>query len=752
MTARIDSLIATFDGSTSLAQHVLKEITRETLFSFLGTRHRAIKARVTALLKEHLHCQNFRDEIVLNLRNGENVAELLTELACTSLNNDSQLLSSVRQCLASQQEDIRAAAARVIVYQYPAEVECLVRLLANHGSMQIAKILCHSRNSDLILPVHEFLKKYHIGAKHRSPVLGLLLNPYWLAENFNTQPNLVRELAFEYGYSQSQDVEPLIPLFERGFYFANGEMATRSVADKLQHRVHELARALLPDYLRANHPDSPSLAMDTIDLSLLIAAAREQDVVNLEQRKGENPYGWHQRENVAVASLYHASYEYCKRRLIDEPIRLAQELNVETRSVGQFLIEHARIVLETDLERKVEADLIFRSKWIAISRVPTSSRVSTQFKHPVLSDADFPLLKFAVLRPNLNKKQISHLLSAGAAACVNLCEYLGLDIDSDELLKVEQAYTAFLLPIGCEAQITNVPRNTAMGWKQALRHFGIPSPRRLEYKNMVEASFRPSLTFHAQVLSPALLLHLGLISSEEDIAFHLSVAGALGHDSKYLVFPIMFQKHQQQQRLSPGTRQELRARHMSKGFVCFNKDAEQCGNETFSGRTELRIMRLEPGRVNQQLQLNPRYIENLIALHLLASALVSQNADFHDVFQAYKAELTEYIATLPREFSDLLEGNYFDATGDPQDGSFVAMLPIIQKIDAVWHSVSCLAGKENPDAFLTRLDNELSELLWRNARAAFDVLQGISNCNPAPDTWPKTRLGIPYCFPRQLLS
>src|SRR5687768_16040098 len=110
MALRIDSLLASFDGTTNLATWIVQHITSATLFDFLGTEHRLIKSKITALLKENLPRSEFRDQIVKHLANESCAAELLKALSCTPLNKDPQIFNAVRQQVSSASATVREEA------------------------------------------------------------------------------------------------------------------------------------------------------------------------------------------------------------------------------------------------------------------------------------------------------------------------------------------------------------------------------------------------------------------------------------------------------------------------------------------------------------------------------------------------------------------------------------------------------------------------------------------------------------------
>ena len=300
------------------------------------------------------------------------------------------------------------------------------------------------------------------------------------------------------------------------------------------------------------------------------------------------------------------------------------------------------------------------------------------------SDEEHPLLKYAVLEPARCRQHAPHpLLSKGADAVVHLSRYLDLPDPTARLVQLEKYYGEILPPVGCEIQIpqSREEQKLVYGWKQALRWFGINSPRRLEYDRLIEAAMRPAVSFHTPVMTALLLLKLGLINRDREMALHISIEGRLGAQAKYIAFPMLFFGDSKVEIKSEEQRLRRATRVMSKGLIHPNRDAVTAQGSGIKPlfRTEIRTSRLYSDQTEGGLRLRSGFIQDIAASQLLAAAALSTDPELQGAWRRYQAALESYVASLPPAFGDFLAADWYQSTGDPRDHRLLALLPIMQQ-------------------------------------------------------------------------
>jgi len=653
-----------------LVKAVYEEMTDENMFDFFSIDNVLVRKVAARRISRQIREPLFLERLIKRLSGDSKEKEgILTSLSYIPLPDDGRLFDEVRKSLYSNNSKIKFAASKVISYRYPERAEVLIPVMRNLKDGDIAKIACYSQNPKLVWAIADYFNF----PEEIHPALGFLLNPVWLAKNYNKDKENVGKLITKYGYAQ-EIFDKTIDFLAEGFMFVSPGMFEKDQSS-LQRRIQDFLWQLLPDMAQTNYKHNGFLNINNeLDRDIFFAAVRTADVDNINAKRDKDPFSYRVLESKATALCCHSPYNYYKRILIDEGLILAEKLKVEKDNLGLFLTERARACLELDDEAKVEAEALLMAKWLALSK--TGYSFSNPRSYPIKNDEDFPLLKFGVIQPK-EVKERNRKVSVGANSVLNLANYFGIDGLDEKIVEFEELYSKFLLPVGIEIQVPGSKIDTCLGFKQALRYFDIPSPRRPEYKEMVEAAFRPARSFHSFVLGPILLHKLGIFNYAQEMAFHISIQGDLGEEVRYLAFPHQFYNRRRKKTLEQDARFAAMARLMSKGFVNLNKDVEPCfGNDKPECRTEIRVCGCFSDSIDGKVGLRLSYIDDLISTHLLASA--SLNFEFKGLWNEYKSEIEKYTLTLPEEFSKLLYSNWYEATGDPRDGRLVGMLPIIK--------------------------------------------------------------------------
>ncbi len=439
-----------------------------------------------------------------------------------------------------------------------------------------------------------------------------------------------------------------------------------------QKRIDAFNWHLLPHELGIHNRDTAIHPESELDCDLFLASVRAADMFNLQVEKERNPFSYRFHGSGWTTKFFFANAAYCRRMLLRDARRAATTIALPENFLGEYMLDRARYLLEADDEHRKEQETLFDARWMAVAKghacPPLPARVP-------LTDAEYPQAKLAVLQRAPEPLSEPRLSPGGASVCA-LANHLGFPGCLEALIGLEQAYHGVLVPAGMEMQIPAVAHGTTFAWKQALRSFGIPSPRRPEYMNTVEAAFRPARSFHSLLLAPLLIAKLGIPDKEQDVAVHISFQGDLGVDVRFLALPLLLMKKSRRDRTPDARLHESMARLMSKGFVHCNKDVEQVpGAAEAACRTEIRVfgctMELVDGRIQPILS----YVPLVIAAHLLVSAALSDKPEALAAWADYKTAVQAYVTTLPPEFGTMLNADWYQATGDPRDGRLVALLP-----------------------------------------------------------------------------
>lgn len=646
-----------FSGQTRepLVRGVFEEMKPENVIDFFGVDNLIIKKRAARLLSQKTNDSAYIEKIKEGLNGEENVRTgLLTALSY--INCPKEIFNDVSINLDHESKKVRQAAARVIAYQFPEKATLLIPMLGQKG---IDKTVCYARNEKTIMPL---LNHYGYPDNLNIPsYFGFTLNPRWFANNYN--PNLDQVMK-ETGYVNGKVDESVLELLSEGFMFVSEKMKDIDLSQSLQ-RIDDLRWELLPYYL--NTPKGLAIDLNNdLDIDLFFNAVRKSDIDNLQLGKESNPFDYRTKEHFGTMTCAHAPYEFVKKFFFDKAIEEAEKLEA---SAEEYILDHARVLLETHQERRVEMDALTKSKWRIKGIFPV------EFSFPVVEESDFPNAKYGVIDKKALPK-VNRNLSVGAQSVVNLANYLGEDVEN-QLLDLENQYSQFLLPAGIEIQMSSTNKYKSLCWKQALRYFGIPSPRRPEYRYMVEAAFRPSKSFHAPILGTFLLDRLGVMENNEEMAYHISIQGDI-KEIENIAFPQQFCHRRRKIKMTKEERHYAMSRLMSKGFVNHNQDVEPVDNKSKADcRTEVRVF-----GCYRDDKLLTTFVDDFISTHLLVSANYhnwEEWDEFKDSIMAYTLDLDSRYST--EIFTELLNSNWYQSTGDPRDGKLVGMLPIIKTRD-----------------------------------------------------------------------
>lgn len=299
---------------------------------------------------------------------------------------------------------------------------------------------------------------------------------------------------------------------------------------------------------------------------------------------------------------------------------------------------------------------------------------------PVKQIDDFPWgLENWLERPFASWKEDPEL-TKGANTICRLAANLGRFELIDWIKEKEKFWRGKVPPIGCEVQIPLGDRNTSLLRKQLLRRLGIPSPRRPEYRAMVEAAFRPSASWHAMLLGPMLLAELGIIDRPQELALHISIQGEMGRQVQFLAvcatFIHMGRKRRPHYALT---------RVMSKGLVCRNRDVQDCLPEMKANcRTEIRLHRcFVETDDDRNVRVDLSYADDILATHLLASAAMSPRPELAGIYASFCDEVATAINNLPPGFGEYMHADFYQSTGDPHDPRLLDMVPVVAKLKAI---------------------------------------------------------------------
>lgn len=628
---------------------------------------------------------------------------------------------------------VAVAAGRCLAKHAPERLPRLIRAVERRGGSDLARMFCLSGNDELIRPLVEYSDRR---LKALLPSIGWLVTPQWLARNYEVDAALTLRLAESFGYLDGDPNPAVLEMLAEGWSFVSMTLV-RHLAERTEDR-RRLTRALVPTALATSEHVTWGEATDPLWRAILIAATRDADRSNLQESLERSPFDPRTIASPQIAVAMHAPARYLQRVLIDEPLTEAARLDVDPAALAEFLVDSARVTLETLEEPRAELQIATLAKWRARSRLGARAHHLRIERFPILTDDDAPDLKSVVLGKRLATR-LARKGSPGMESISRMALQAGLTDPSPILSEIEEFWGRTAPTFGIELQVPLVDRDVSLCWKQAMRSLGTPSPRRPEYFQTVEASFPPARGIASLILGPLLLRKLGLISRPQEMALHISIGGDLGDQANDLAFLLYFVAMGRQQRTWPAGMKWV----LSKGLVHFHPEAESLGS-TASGRTEVRVLRCFALEDSGDLKLDRAYIDQMVAAALLATAMLSSDGKLKAIHEMFRLQLTQLVETLPESFRDLRHASFYDSTGDGNDPDWLESLPIVRSLSRVRESLQTPGVREQVAKDFRCLRDDMA------ARITGEL--GLKYLPPSVserDTY-RTACGLPLFIPAEL--
>ena len=526
-----------------------------------------------------------------------------------------------------------------------------------------------------------------------------------------------------------------------------------------------------------------------IDRALLLGALRLNDSWNIESKTMPVPFYYKHEEEQSPGEFFYKSPDRFILSTYSRGLKTVREI-FEANSASQELeellapyaiMDYMSVLTETRNEELEEEELKFFARWAAIARMIEIKDRELAFKPGYLEfiKKDYPgeiepsgkpselisklisskynkIWKFSLLNPahlknsdslirKLERKEEWGELSFGARSYLRLFAYHLFNAEEKDSGAIEKELEAELkntldnetrskdiLPsIGVEIQSPNVPGEKSYAWKRMLEHFDIPSPRRLQFYKTVEAAFQPARSTYAYLRMIPILVEMGLHEKYgRGSAFHISIAGDLGSEAKYIALPLKHFKFKEDTREHSDIERYIgMTRVMSKGLVHHNPDSVPLSEkeEAPEMHTEMRVTVLQ-NTTKESGELSPLFRDFLPAAHFLAAALTAHQKSkgegevtdkekrLADIWTEYRGKVEELYNDPAYGTAKLLELDWYESTGDPRDPYLVAELEITQAMDKVRNFL-----KEKPDS-VKELKEKAIELFLRYAGMISDVL------------------------------
>lgn len=676
-----------------------------------------------------------RETLVVQFLRGDRSLQFGALQAVQTFRDASEaVLVQIEERLLDPQLGMRVAAARCLARHAPHRIPPLLSVIEQDGGSEVARMFCLSGNQDLIVPLVHYSE---CRLQTLLPAIGLLLTPTWLALTFRGQPLLARRLAETFGYCEGEPTDATWERLEEGWSFVPREHAD-ALADRAEGR-RRLTRALVPTGLASSETSTEGDASDPLWQAQLLAAVRDADRSNLQESIERSPFDPRAVASPQIAAAMHASAGYLRRVFIKAPWKKGEQLGLPSAMLAAFLVDSARVALETLEESRAELEMATLAKWQARVRFLSCRHDLRIERFPILADDDAPELKSVVLKQRVPMR-LARRGSPGTDSIARLALQAGLPDPSPILIEAEEAWSKLFPTVGMELQVPSVDRGLALPWKQALRYLGVPSPRRPEYFQTVEASFRPARTITSLILGPLLLLRLGLISRPQEMALHISIGADLGDRANDLAYVLYFIAMGRQKRPWPDGMKWV----FSKGLVHFNSDVEPLGPPSLSspppplsGRTEIRVLRCFAVEHERQLRLDPEFIHQSVATVLLATAALGEDEELASIFETFQQQLGELAESLPKPFQELRNASFYDSTGDGNDPEWLHSLPVVRALSAVREEMKTPGLRERVEAGCRRLRDTTAARVART----LEIERRLPASIPAGD-----RLSTPFGF------
>lgn len=729
-------------ATPSLLATIAQRLTGATVLDLMGSESKAVRQIATEWLLRRLPDETERILLRGLDRDARICHGVLQAMRHPGLEVTEIVHRRVLRLLEASDGPLRSAVVGLIVRRWPEDSCDILAAMATCLGDESLRALCLAGDPRLILVL---LNAYGFPSRMPPPTIGFLVTPTWLAESHGAHPQAVEWLARECGYCAEPVTREIIEMLSLGFSFVAEPLTPAGPADRWLERVRSLSWRLLPETDDASYRDTRPLDLnDPLETVLFLNAVRETDRLQFAAHRMDIPSRRVRDQGDPSPVCFHANPRYVRRLFLTDAHVIARELRVPDELLSEFVLGHARVVLETTPERRTVADRRFRTRWqlrleTELSTEPGRSRGSQEAMnaeiwptsrrrrglHPVRNPTEARRLVIGGFEPS----SFDRPLSPGAQSVCRLAELAGLDAASLAcwLSERESRWSRSVVPIGIELQIPKVDPNLFGPWKDALSYLGIPSPHRPEFGGMLEAALRPARSFHAILFAPPLLHALGVISKTQpqDIAVHVSLQGDLRSDARYLAFPQLFIHPSQRLRNRPDA---AMTRVMSKGLVHRNCDIERLSPEPVGQdvRTELRMFRLFCDEGGAGTLISPTYMEDLLAAHLIGSAMLAECQPCQEVAAAYGREIEMETAQLPVAFARLLHSNFYESTGDPHDEVLLQALPIFR----AWSEVRRTVRERNLPA---ELETTFCRLRSQHVRRLSDHLRDKHGLDVAAD-------------------
>jgi hypothetical protein len=680
-------------STPSLIATIARRLHRETVLDLLQSESSAVRHLVAKWVGKNLRPDEVEQLVLIGLNHEGSVCPgVLSMLQHPDLEVTEQIHRRVLRLLISSNATLRREIVGLIVRRWPEEAWALLSQTDYPLDDESLRTLCLVGDTGLILPLFDV---YAFPQRTPPPTIGFLVTPEWLAEIHSDHPAVAEWLIRNCGYYEGPVTAEVLELLSLGFSFVTGAMIPIGPADRWRERVRNLSWRLLPDSDDATYRDNTSLDLhDALDTALFLNAVRETDRTQFAANRTILPSRRQRPQRDPSPVCFHANARYVRRLFLNDARAMAVELSVPDEQMNEFVIHHARVILESDVEQRIVADRRLRAIWLtrlAFGHREQGSRPTAMNDRRSSTSSARSELATKVADPNDEPRRLvigdyhaspfDEPLSPGAQSICRLAELAGLDAIrlAHWLSDCESRWSRHVVPIGIELQIPQIDPNLFGSWKDALPYLGIPSPNRPEFGGTLEAAFRPMASFHAILLAPPMLHRLGVISNAQaqDIAMHISLQGDLRSDARYLAFPQLFIHPSQRLRNRPDS---AMTRVMSKGLVHRNQDIERLSRETEGPnvRTELRMFRVFSDDSQSGTVIAPTYMEDIAATHLLGSAMLSACEQCRSLTAAYGLDIETETASLSPEFATLLHSDLYESTGDPHDEVLLRALPVFR--------------------------------------------------------------------------
>ena len=741
-TAIIQPVVAS--GTDALRKRVYRGLTADNFLELFRSRSPALCDIAHSFVKNHAADTSVHKALTQFLRSPDaerqQLLAALKSLAAITLPKAHNLQDALIKVARSEDQLIAEHATRVISLRYPEDVSELLPEMRNPGTR---RELCYSGQTKIIPAL---IKAWGVEHVRSSPpvALGMIMTPQALATLWREDPETGFAIARSFGYYDDRldepthsEIQELCDLLDSGLSVADRSLLTPS-ADEARDLEASLMWALLP-WATESHREPPSeLSFESRrDLFTFLSAVRSLDRQNFSEAIDESPFREQHQKNPPLLEFSRGRISYLLRELVAKPSEEFAVMGGDTTQLARYLVENANCRLHRDFFLAAEQKMYLAARWAVAAQLRQTPEPITRFPP---TDTRGPLNLSTLVVPQRAMtpapRNLELPLSRGAEATLALLSHFGRADLASELSRVERSFVGVMPSIGIEIQRPLRPheKHLLFAWKDALRSFGVPSPRRPEYHDLVEAACAPAHSYHAQIATVLLLRKLGFLGTEVDMALHISLSGELGPDVRYLLFA--------QQFIAAPTNQPLGQKLLSKGFAHLHSDAVSphthvTKSEPLS-RTELRSMRMSA--VETHTERFPSWIDTIIAFQLLGGALCSPNASLRSIWESFANNIRREAESLGAEFTRFLDADWYESSGDSSDKHLVPLLGIVSARDAVTRAIDerQLAATLR-ERFLTIRD--------QHARAIFHALPKSELYTARPDLFQTRAAGIPFFNP-----